>query len=211
MATAVVTNTDPRLGDNEYKHGVIILTGQDLSGGSVLGEISIGAISGVVTGTGNPTISAIVAGSATLVGDYVVDFSGATAFDVIDPNGVLLGSGATGVEFSNEHLTFTITVGGTPADATTVFTLTVAEGSGKLKLADKSSVDGSQIGKYILVNALDTSATGTNADVTGYSVLAFGRVRGELLIFGGTDVIADQEANLRDVGIRIETALTSLD
>lgn len=205
--TNVITNTDVRLGNNEYEKGLTILTGQDLAKGSVLGIVTVGDVSGVFTGTGDPTIGAIVTGSAVVVGDYIVDFSAATAFDVIDPNGVLIGSGATGSEFSNNHLTFTITAGTTPADATTVCTITVAEGSGKLKLTNKASVDGSENARYVLQTALNTSATGLNAD-TAYDVIKSGKVRGDKLVFGGASVVADHREQLRDYGILVEDVET---
>lgn len=219
MSNPSITNTNPladvRLGNNEYE-SVVIASGQDLSKGSVLGVITLGAATGVFTGTGNPTIGTIVLGSAAKAGDYLVDFSAATAFTVYDPDGNNIGVGSTGAEFSNNHITFTITAGGTAADATTLCTITVANGSGYLKLANSASVDGSQKARFVLQDALDTSATGLNANVA-YRVLKSGKVRGDKLVFGGTDTYAtlvggmSQKDNLQTFGFVVETeSFTSL-
>lgn len=80
---------------------------------------------GSVSGTGNPTIGTMSTNGSAVPGVWTVDFTAATVFQLIDPNGKIYGVGATGAAFTAGGLTFTVTAGGTPADATTAFALTV--------------------------------------------------------------------------------------
>lgn len=76
--------------------------------------------------TGNGTVGSESAGVGAQVGTYQVRFTGATTFDVYDPSGAFLGSGATGTAFSNE-IDFTITAGATAFAAGDSFMLNVAD------------------------------------------------------------------------------------
>jgi len=72
----------------------------------------------------------------------------------------------------------------------------VVTASGKLLLCDKGAVDGSEVAKFVLTKAVDSSGGDVVADV-----LKAGVVNGELLVFGGASVLADHDEELRDVGI----------
>lgn len=63
-------------------------------------------------------------------GIYTVRFTAATAFTVEDPEGNVIGTGATGTAFSDD-VKFTITAGGTPFIAGDGFDLTVNPTEGK--------------------------------------------------------------------------------
>jgi hypothetical protein len=113
-------------------------TGLSIAGlldvGTVMGRITVGggAIANAVAGgsnVGNGTVGSesVVAGAAQ-VGTYTVTFTLATAFNVTDPKGVLVGSGVTGTAFSNQ-IGFTITAGGTAFAAGDTFTMAAAPGS----------------------------------------------------------------------------------
>lgn len=73
----------------------------------------------------------------------------------------------------------------------------VVTASGKLKLCDNASADGSEVAKFVLTKAVDASG----GDVTGVDVLKAGVVNGGRLVFGGDDTLADHDEELRDVGI----------
>lgn len=75
--------------------------------------------------------------------------------------------------------------------------------SGKGKLCDDASVDGSEVAKYILPEDVDT----TDGDVVAecYKTGVFNRNE---LIFGGDDTAADHEAELRDVGIHLRDSIS---
>jgi hypothetical protein len=81
-----------------------------------------------VGNTGNGTVTAgptVTAGTA-LNGNYTVQFTDATHFDVIDPSGKQLQPGQTGVAYSDGGIGFTITAGGTAFAAGDQFTMAVA-------------------------------------------------------------------------------------
>jgi hypothetical protein len=78
--------------------------------------------------------------------------------------------------------------------------LGVATASGKAKLVNSASADGSQDAKYILAEDADTTAADINAPA--YQAGMFNR---EYLVFGGTDTYAAHEEALRGVGIFLAT------
>jgi hypothetical protein len=101
--------------------------------GTVMGRIIIGGgtpAAAVANGgnTGNGTVGTVTAQTGEQVGTYTVSFTAATAFNVYDPKGALVGSGATGTAFANQ-LGFTITAGGTAFVAGDSFTVAVPPGS----------------------------------------------------------------------------------
>ena len=89
------------------------------------GAVTAGAKPSGNVGTG--TIGTLSAGIGAVVGTYRVLFTGATTFNVFDPNNAQLGAGATGTAFSDE-VVFTITAGGTAFAAGDGFYVTVADG-----------------------------------------------------------------------------------
>src|SRR4051794_16957764 len=113
---------------------ITILSGQTLLAGTVLGRrlvAAAGVAAALGTNTGNGTFGAITVGNAAQLGAYQVEFDDATHFIVMDPGGVEVGHGTTGVAFNAGGLQFTITAGGTafvPGDS---FTVTVTGGTFK--------------------------------------------------------------------------------
>jgi hypothetical protein len=101
--------------------------------GSVVGRIVVGGgtpASAVAGGsnTGNGTCGAVTAQTGEQVGTYTISFTAATAFNVLDPKGVLVGAGAAGTAFASQ-IGFTITAGGTAFVAGDSFTVAVPPGS----------------------------------------------------------------------------------
>jgi len=92
---------------------LVKLTGQFASAAGVAG-----------TNTGNATMGATTAGDNAAIGTFTVLFTAATVFHVINPNGVRLKDGATGVAYSDQ-IGFTITAGLTPMVAGDTFTVAV--------------------------------------------------------------------------------------
>jgi voltage-gated potassium channel Kch len=135
-----------------------ILTGAaKLVDGTVLGQVGVGAAIAVAkANTGNATIGAVVTGAGAKSGVYSVDFTAATKFDVTDPEGFKIKSGATGVAYADD-LGFTITVGATPMVAGDGFNITVAAGTKKYKALDPAGVDGSQNASAVLFNNVDAT------------------------------------------------------
>ncbi len=77
--------------------------------------------------------------------------------------------------------------------------LGVITSGGKLKLVVDANSDGSQVPKYVLTEAVDT----TGGDLTGQKkkLLASGTVRGSALVFGSTDTLATHFDELKANGI----------
>ncbi|MER8394074.1 head decoration protein [Mesorhizobium sp. M1340] len=130
-----------------------------LLNGTVLGQVGVGAAVAAAKGgnTGNATISAVTTGPGAKAGVYSVEFTAATKFDVIDPDGFKIKSGATGAAYADD-LGFTITVGATPMVAGDGFNITVAAGTKKYKALDPAGVDGSQNASAVLFGEVDATA-----------------------------------------------------
>lgn len=118
-----------------------------LLAGRILGRKTLGAGSSAVkasgANTGNATMSAITIGPGAKPGVYQVRHTAATAFDVIDPDGFKLKSGATGTAYADD-IGFTETAGGTPMVAGDGFDVTVAEGNGNYVAYDPDATSGAQ-------------------------------------------------------------------
>lgn len=151
--------------DNILAESGTLLAGQNLTRGAVLGRITIGAVAGLADAgnTGDGAIAAVSAGTATApkVGVYVASCiepaaNGGT-FLVEDPDGIAIGRANVGVAFDNQ-VKFTINDGATDFIAGDRFTITVAEGSDKLKLSAAAALDGSQTPIGILAEDCDATA-----------------------------------------------------
>lgn len=133
--------------------------------GTVLGVILLGAAS-VAAKTGGNTGNGTVAMDATnpvlagaKAGVYTVRFTAATAFTVEDPNGDVIGNGATGAAFADD-IKFTITAGGTAFVAGDEFDITVAAAAiEKFVPINFSANDGSQIAAGISLDEVAAQAT----------------------------------------------------
>jgi hypothetical protein len=72
---------------------------------------------GAMVGSGNATAGTLSVASDVVGGVYRALFTAPTAFNLVTPSGDILRVGATGAAYTAAGLTFTITVGGTPAAA----------------------------------------------------------------------------------------------
>ncbi|MEI9402311.1 head decoration protein [Mesorhizobium argentiipisi] len=145
-----------------------VLTGNvKFLNGTVLGQVGVGAAVAAANGgnTGNATISAVTTGAGAKSGVYKVDFTAATKFDVTDPDGFKIKSGATGAAYADD-LGFTITAGATPMVAGDGFTITVAAGTKKFKKLDPAAGDGSQNAAAILFGDVDATTADQKAVLT---------------------------------------------
>lgn len=155
---------------------VVIAQSQTLKAGTVLGQITTGALSGVYAATGahgNPTCGAITAAAGTPVGEYDIVMDDATHFHVLAPatggevagSGEAFGDGVFGSAFSGGGLGFTLTAGGTacnPGDELKI-TVSAVAGSGQYVALNPSATDGSQNAKAVNFAALAT-ASGVTAN-----------------------------------------------
>ncbi len=83
-------------------------------------------------GTGNGTLTNVepFQSAAVLQGNYIIDFTGATTFNVEAPDGRQLAAGRTGVVYEDE-VTFLITAGGTAYVAGDRITIGFGAGTGR--------------------------------------------------------------------------------
>lgn len=141
-----------------------------LDPGTVLGKLAVGTASSEAdaNNTGDGTMSAITVGAGAKAGDYILTFiaaeTDAGAFQVEDPDGVNIGTGEVGSEFSEGGLTFTVSDGSADFVAGDRFVITVAEGSGKYAPLDTAGTDGSQNAAGVLYGKADVD--GQDADAT---------------------------------------------
>lgn len=151
-------------GHRSRERGVI--TGLSLLAGAVLGMVAHGsAVAAASAGNaGNGTSSAVTAQANGQSGAYRVVFTAATKFEVFDPDGNMIGKGATGVAFATE-VGFTITAGGTPFAAGDGFDITVATATAKYAQYDPAGTDGSEVPAGILWDAVDASVADQHATI----------------------------------------------
>jgi hypothetical protein len=135
--------------------------------GTVLGKVTVGAVTAAAkaggnTGTGTATV--LSAGTLSQTGVYQVRFLTATTFTVTDPNGAALPNGVNGA-YANPKINFTITAGGTAFIAGDGFDITVAAGANTYKKAVATAVDGSQNPSAILAEQSDASGGDVNGGI----------------------------------------------
>lgn len=166
---------------------VTVLSGQNLAVGTVVGRSRIGAITDAADAgnTGDGTMGAVTAGSGIQPGDYQVVFTEPATdlgtFFVEDPDGVVIGNGVVASAFAGE-INFTIADGSADFVAGDRFTVTVAEGTGKVKASPETASDGSEVAVGILMAAVDASA----ADTAGVIIARQAVVSEQGLVYDST-------------------------
>lgn len=184
-----------------------ITGGAALKRGSLLGQVSIGAVgAATITGTGNGTITLASPGAKAKVGTYTVRMKSATTFDVINPNGVQLAEGFALGAYVDAEIAFTITAGGTAFVAGDTIAIPIAAGSGSYKLATAAATDGSQNPVALLID--DTDASG--GDVLG-GIYQMGEFNGNAVTLGAGITLAAATAALEANNIYLKTSLTAAD
>jgi hypothetical protein len=183
--------------------GIIVLSGEVLVAGHVLGKIMVGgtAVAALNAGvTGNPTFATVTAGAAAKVGRYRLTFLTATTFNVEDPDGNLVGNGTLGVAFLAGGIGFTATAGGTPAVAGDSATITVTAGTDKYREYNPANTDGSNVPAGIIWDKCDA----TGADKRAAAVVREAEVNAqELTWFSGASA-GQKTAALQSMADRLQ-------
>lgn len=155
---------------NLSRENGILITGQNLNAGAVLGQITQAQAAApipAIVGTGTGLMSALTFGPDVQTGNYVVtllETSATAAFSVVAPDGTALPNGAVGTAYASSHLSFSIANGGTMTvgDSYTVAVTAggtpVLVGTGTGVVSGVSLGDAAQNGTY-RVTLLATSAT----------------------------------------------------
>jgi hypothetical protein len=192
---------------------VTITGGADLVRGSLLGMVALSVpTTGTATGgnTGNGTITAVSAGAKTKIGTYTIRFTGATAYTIVNPNGIELAPGTAAGAYTDAELNLTFTAGGTPMAAGDSFTVAVAAGSGSYKLSATAATDGSQNPVAVLADAALCATNG--ADQT-CGIYLMGEFNSNAMTFGtGWTAASAKAAVPPGIYIKIEASdLTATD
>lgn len=194
---------------------VTIASGASLVRGTVLGQVTVGALTAsaatIVVGTGNFTVGTITASAGAQTGTYtaVCVTAGATGkFRVEAPDGSLIGEATVGSAFSAGNVGFTITDAGTHAVVADYFTFTVtaAAGTGYFKKSVATATDGSQNPVAILVNDVDATST---AKVAGIYIA--GEFNQNALTMDASWTAATLKPILRPLGIYLKDSVTAAD
>ncbi|MBU4270205.1 head decoration protein [Candidatus Dependentiae bacterium] len=156
------------------REAIVVATGENLSLAAVIGKITnatpaTGTAGGTNTGAG--TCTGVTAGDDVQIGDYVLECAaiatGAGTFKVTAPNGEALPDAEVGEAYENPQINFTLNDGTPDFALGDTFTITVADGSGKVVAIDFAAVDGSQNAYGFTIAGYDA----TSADVKGVAIV----------------------------------------
>lgn len=181
---------------------VMVAASQTAARGGVVGKVTVVAGTAAAGGsnTGNGAISgfALAAGGPAKVGTYVATCveaaSNSGIFEVVDPDGILIGTLTVAGTFAGGGITFALADGDTDFIVGDLFNLPVAAGSGQVKLLDTTATDGSQKFYGVLLEAV-TTGSGETAPA---AIAKTGEFLSQGLTFGGSTVVADVVDDMRN-------------
>lgn len=186
--------------------GIALITGQNLTRGTLLGKITK-ALGAVVAGggnTGNGTVTGVTLGAKALLGNYTLKCIAAAAnggaFRVEAPDGTALPDASVGAAYANAQINFTINDGGTDFAVNDIFTVPVNDGSGKFNKSLAAAVDGSQ--DPVAVLAKDTDATAADVETVAYET---GEFNDNAVTFGTGHTAASVVEGLKKRGIHLKS------
>jgi hypothetical protein len=175
--------------------------------GSVLGQASSYAIE-VAAGAGNSgngTIGTAATGAAAKLGAYQLTAKSATAFGVVDPEGVALADATVGTLYEGEIL-FLVSAGSASFVAGDSFAVDVLDAVGTFKLCVKTATDGTETPVAVLLDDVDASAGPVEAGA--YFV---GEFNARSLIFDASWTLQDMTTALRKSGIFVKSSVSAAD
>lgn len=212
--TGALTMKDPGPIGNDVKEGVYKVL--CIEPGSNAGKFSVTDPDGILVGLATAGVAFTSDHINFTIADGATDFSAGEGFDVtvtftgavpgngglfsvVDPDGASLVNATVGTPY-NGAINFTINDGTADFAVEDKFTIAVAAVADLAVPADSTKYDGRQDADCILTDDVDTGSAGATDNVvaTAYSSGLFNR---KALFFGGTDVVANHEARLRELGI----------
>jgi len=186
----------------------ILVSGQNLGAGAVLGRTATAgtiAAAAAAGNTGNGTMGTLSVGGGAKVGDYKVIIvepaANAGVFEVIDPEGVLVGRGNVASAFAGD-VNFTLADGATDFISGDLFTLTVSQLTTKYKVLAPAATDGTQRAAGILLADTDASA----ADKACAVISRQAEVNGNELVYPGGITATQKDvaiAQLQAAGVMV--------
>jgi hypothetical protein len=151
--------------EHNYSNDIgILLAGNDLPPGAVLGKIVTGgSVNAVATqgNTGNGAFTGLTVGAGVKRGAYSLRITKAAAgagdFELIDPEGDVAGLGSVAAAFNAGGIAFTLAAGSADFVKGDAFTLNVSALTEKWTQYTPDANDGSQIAAGILFHAVDAT------------------------------------------------------
>ena len=151
--------------DGRMSRKAVTVGAGNLVSGTVMGKITLGAATATAfanNAAGTGACGTVTVGAGAKAGTYKVvildPVSGAGAFSVEDPDGIIIGTGKVATAFSGGGLGFTIADGTPDFIAGEGFNIVVAAGTGSYIALDKDATDGSAVAAGILVEDVDASS-----------------------------------------------------
>jgi Bacteriophage lambda head decoration protein D len=190
---------------------ITLLSGENRTRATLLGKQTTSTVptTGTAGGgnTGNGTMGSVAAGGTDLqAGTYtarcVKVVANAGDFEIVAPDGSVIGIATTAVAYTSSHLDLTIADGSTDFALGDTFTIAVT-GSGKFKMSLAAATDGSQTPVAVLSEDTDASA----ADVASIAYFQ-GEFDENEIVFGTGHTAASVRDALRDKGVRLVPSLT---
>lgn len=188
-----------------------------LQRGTVLGQKTsgdVGAAAAVSGNVGDGTIGTISKGSAYKPGTYSVVFSGATAYEVFDPEGEPVGVMTAAGAFTSNDINFTFTAHTNAMAAGDSFTINLAAGTGPYIPSVSGAGDGSQTPVAILVDVADPTQGGTLSGAAcgvRAGVYLSGEFNKNAVIIDSSLTMDSVTASLRSVAIYLKGAVLASD
>ena len=194
-------------GESIAREKVTLIAGQDLAAGTVLGQITkgaitVGAVTFVGTGNGTCTKASTAYSTAAVSGNYVAACVEKTTdsglFTVRRPDGTIDGYAVIGTAYDGQ-VKFTIADGATDFAQGDAFTIpvTVAAASLKYTLHDNAATDGSEVAAAVLL-----TATNATADTTVLVLARLTEVIGSLLVWKSGISGANKTAGIAALAIK---------
>ncbi|MGZ5615632.1 MAG: head decoration protein [Methylobacter sp.] len=149
--------------------------------GAVLGRIETGSATAAATAgnTGNGVMGAITEHQGIQAGNYVLTIKKAVAnagdFQVVSPQGHVVGIGSVGAAFNGGGLAFTLADGSTDFIVGDSFVINVAEGSKEYVEHNPAAIDGSEKAVGILFDAVDATLSAQ----PGVAIVRMAEVNGD--------------------------------
>ena len=188
-----------------------------LKRGTVIGQQTsgdVGAAAAISGNTGDGTLSAISKGSAYKPGTYSVVFSGATAYEVFDPEGEPVGVKTAAGAFTSNDINFTFTAHTNAMAAGDSFTIQLAAGTGPYIASLEAAGDGSQTPVAILVDDADPTQGGTLSGAAcgvRAGVYLSGEFNKNAVIYDSGFTLDQITSLLRSVSIYLKSAVSAAD
>lgn len=143
-----------------------IANGGTMTIGDVFTVVVSAAGTPVLVGTGTGTVSSVSLGKYARPGAYKVRLTATSAtalFEVIAPDGDVVGTGNVATAFTSDHVNFTLANGGTMTLGDYFLIIVAGYTAPQAKLWDPTAVDGTQVAWGILLAAAAAASAAQDA------------------------------------------------